>query len=188
MNTKQVITLWYGGLAIVGLLLAGVGGGLTVAAALAVVTLLFVFSFSHHHTVNKHKVMVAVILPTLVLGIASFVMDSTEYDVGLPETATFQSVPAGEVELIHPKMVHRYFVDQLTGEIRNKSGKTLTALKLLVTYYDENGPVSESNVIIRNMSIPPGQTQRFLKSVGGPHAQLSKTLHATYQILMAAGR
>jgi len=191
MNTNQLIVLWYGGLAFLAAFLSNLGPGVTMAVGLAVLVLLFLTGWhhSHHaHRLNHRKLMVAIVLPSCLIGILTFMADTTEYDVGLPPPAVLEEISSQEIQLVDPKFHHRFFLDRLSGQIKNNSPKTLNQLKLHVTLYDDSGLLEEFDATVKNLNIPPGQTGSFSQTVGDPRARLKKDVKWTYQVLSARGK
>jgi hypothetical protein len=188
MNTNQWIVLWYGGLAFLASFLSGMGTGITLFIALGVF-LLLIFAGSHHpHRLNHRKLLIAIVLPSCLLGILAFVTDTTEYDAGLPQATQFQAIPSQEVELTNSHLQHRFFLDQLSGQIKNNSSQTLTGLKLNVSLSNETGPFEEFDAQIKNLNVPPGEVRSFSQTVGDPHARFKKNVKWTYQVVSAFGK
>ena len=74
MNTKQLVSLWYGGLVIaVIMLIKAIDSfpSLWLAVPVALITSLFVYTFRPHPQANKGKVLLAVGVP--ILGIVFFI-------------------------------------------------------------------------------------------------------------------
>lgn len=188
MNTNQLIILWYGGLAFLFSFLSGMGPGVPMAVGVGVLLLLVLLGWHHHsHHLNHRKLLLAIVLPSCLVGIFAFMADTTEYDVGLPQATVLSVIPSQNVELVNPHFQHRFFLDQLSGQIKNNSSQKLTRLKLRVSLSDDTGPFEDFEAVIKNINVPPGETRSFSQTVGDPHARFKKNVKWSYQVESALG-
>jgi 4-amino-4-deoxy-L-arabinose transferase-like glycosyltransferase len=187
MNTGQLIVLWYGGLALLARFLSGLGNGIPLVIGLGVLFLLILTGWRHPQRLNHRKLLLAIVLPSCLVGIFAFMADTTEYDVGLPQAAQSSSIPPQNIELVNPQFRHRFFLDQLAGQIKNNSSQRLTRVKLRVSLADESGTFEDFEAVIKNINIPPGETRPFSQTVGDPHARFKKHVKWSYQVESALG-
>ena len=188
MNTGQLIVLWYGGLAMLASILSSMGTGVTLAIGLGVLFLLILTGWRHPQRLNHRKLFLAIVLPSCLVGIFAFMADSTEYDVDLPQTTQVAVIPPQSVELVNPQFRHRFFLDQLSGQIKNNSSQSLNQVKLRVSLSDASGAFEGFDAVIKNINIPPGETRPFSQTVGDPHARFKKHVKWSYQVESALGR
>jgi len=182
MNTSQLIVLWYGGLAIFASYLSGMGKGITLTVGLGVLFLLILTGWRHPQRLNHRKLLLAIVLPSCLAGIFSFMADTTEYDVGLPSAHALSMIPPQNIELVNPQLQHHFFTDHLSGQIKNNSSQRVTQVKLRLSLSDENGPFEDFEAILKNMDIPPGGTANFSQTVGDPRARFKKHVKWNYQV------
>ena len=187
MNTSQLIILWYGGLAVLASYLSGMSKGITLAAGIVVLFLLILTGWKHPQRLNHRKLLLSIVLPSCLVGIFAFMADTTEYDVGLPQATQLSLIPPQNVEVVNPQFRHRFFLDQLSGQIKNNSSQRLTRVKLRVSLSDESGSFEDFDAVIKNINIPPGESRPFSQTVGDPHARFKKHVKWSYEVESAQG-
>ena len=188
MNTKQLITLWYGALFVLILMLAGERSTVTLTVAGAVVLLLLIYSLSGKHRASKHKVMLAVFLPMCLVGIGSFVLEGSTYDPSgyIPANPT-TLLPEQSVSLQGTQFHHRFFMDRFSGQIKNNSNQTLNTVVIRFTLAHASGKTEDMIVTLKGFSIPPGQTGPFSQTLLGLHPRAKGAWKWSARVLDAVG-
>jgi hypothetical protein len=188
MNTKQMIALWYGGLAVLVLILAGERSAVTLSAAAVVLLLLIVYSFSKRHHVSKHKVILAIMLPFCLLGIASFIFEgSTYYPDGLPPPNTSSMLPQDGASLQDTQFHHRFFMDRFSGKVQNNSNLNLNTVVIRFSLTHASGKVEDVVTTLKGFNIAPGQSAPFSQTLLGLHPRAKGQWKWSAQVLGATG-
>jgi hypothetical protein len=154
---------------------------------LGVLFLLILTGWRHPQRLNHRKLLLAIVLPSCLVGIFAFMADTTEYDVRPTDNTKISTIPLQNIELVNPQLQHRFFMDRLSGQIKNNSSQHLMQLKLHVSLSDGNGPFDDFEAVIKNLDIPPGGVASFSQTVGDPRARFKKQVKWNYQVESALG-
>jgi hypothetical protein len=186
MNTKQLIILWYGAIITLIFLLSGESSTVTLSIVGVVVLLLLIYSLGPHHRASKHKVLLAVVLPILLVGIGSFVFEGSSDYPGTPVT-NLQVISPQSIELTDTHVHHAFFMDKISGQIKNNSSETIRSLVIQFNLNSASGQTEQNNVTFKGLSIAPGSTWNFNQSMFGIHPRLKNQWKWSFQILAAVG-
>lgn len=188
MSTQQLIILWWGFTALMIAMLMGANALLTFSIAIILLILLVLYSFKKYRHISRHKLMIAIGFPMMVLGITGFIsggsVDNPELDFN---SNTGISLPAESVKIISPQIKHKFFVDTLTGTLQNNSQMNVNQVGLKVLL-DANTPHAEEWFVpLKNLSIAPGQSVFFQTKIGDFHFRQNSKWKWNYQVLSVVG-
>lgn len=193
MNTKQLVVIWYAGLAIATtLLFYAAGQSWTPWALLAVIVTiaaLFVYTFRPHPAVNKKMLRRFVATPIVVL---LLIMAVVIY-IDQPPTPTrsfrpsYGSVHVAEtdVELFDMRFGHTGRTGTLYGRVRNNSNLRLSELDIKILILDESTQIDGKEVRV-TFSVPPGEVRGFQTSLRF-NRELPEKVNWSYQFVSARG-
>lgn len=188
MNTQQLVIVWWGFVALVVAMLAGASDTVTFSIAGIILLTLLVFAFSKHHRSSRHKVMLAIGLPMMFLGIIGFVsggsVDNPQMDF---EANSGINLPSDSVKLVNPQIKHKFFVDTLSGSIQNNSQMTVSQVGLKVLL-DAGSPSAEEWLVpLKGFTIAPGQSANFQTKIGDFHFRGNSKWKWNYQVVSVVG-
>ncbi len=188
MTTQQLIILWWGFTALIISMLMGLNSTVIFAISGILLIVLISYSFKKHHHIGRHKWMIAIGLPMMLLGITGFVsggsVDNPELDfnsnVGI-------SLPNDSVKIVSPQIKHKFFVDQLSGTLQNNSQMNVNQVGLKVLL-DAGAPnAKEWYVPLKGLSIAPGQSSSFQTKIGDFHFRANKKWKWNFQVVSVVG-
>lgn len=188
MNTQQLVIVWWGFVALVVAMLAGAREAITLGIAGIILITLLVFAFSKHHRSSRHKVMLAIGLPMMFLGIIGFIsggsVDNPQMDFN---ANTGINLANDSVQIVSPQIKHKFFVDTLTGSIQNNSQMTVNQVSLKVLL-DANTPSAEEWFVpLKGLSIAPGQSAAFKTKIGDFHYRSNSNWKWNFQVVSVVG-
>jgi hypothetical protein len=158
MNTMQLILLWYGGLAVVAILLFMAmtnDSAWLLIAAIATLTALAIVTFATGTQGRRRWVAVWVAGPILLVAVAGFGWSQ------FTERRATRLIPADQVEMVDVEFF-TVGTDRFTfrGRLRNRSAYSLTAVLLEFTAHDGSDVIDRTTVTLF-VRVPPGEVREF---------------------------
>lgn len=189
MSTKQLVVLWYGGLAMFLLVLVKVSSLVTIGIGAGLIFLLLIYTLSRHHRANKGQVLLAIGLPMMALGIGSFVLgDSVDDPTMYWQSAALNLVSPSQVQVLDTHVRHSIFSDVISGKIQNNSPTALQSVTLRIFLGRDAKSAEEWQVKIANLNLAPGGSASFQERVGDFHLKFSKKSPWSFQVLAVEGQ
>ncbi|MGH7830675.1 MAG: hypothetical protein ACREP8_10905 [Candidatus Binatia bacterium] len=187
MGTYSIVILWYGLLALILLLLSHQRSPTIVWAAGAVAALFLLFSFFSHRRHGKRKLFLMIVLPLLFLGIGTFVIEDSGVYPAMPSPPPLQWVPPSQLEVTDLRLKHSFFVDTVTGKIRNNSNNAIDHLVLRLRIMPPRGDSEVHDLIFRDLNLAPGAVREFSQTLLGFHARKAGDWQWDLRVVAASG-
>ncbi len=193
MNTKQLVVIWYAGLAIATTLLFYAAGQSwmpwALLAVIVTIAALFVYTFRPHPAVNKKMLILFVATPTVVL----LLIIAVGVYIDQRPTPTRSSLPSygpvrvaeTDVELFDMRFGHTGRTGTLYGRVRNNSNLRLSDLDIKILILDESTQIDGKEVRVTS-SVPPGEVRGFKTSLYF-NRELPEEVNWSYQLVRAQG-
>ncbi len=189
MTTRQLIILWWGFTTLIVGMLMGLNSTILLGLSLLLLIVLVSYSFKkHHHPVSRHKLMIAIGLPMMVLGITGFIsggsVDNPQLDFNSNIGIT---LPNDSVKIISPQIKHKFFMDQISGTLQNNSQMSVSQVGLKVLLDAGTPNAEEWYVPLKNLSIAPGQSASFQTKIGDFHFRPNAQWKWNFQVVSVLG-
>ncbi|MCE9625649.1 MAG: hypothetical protein K8R69_09410 [Deltaproteobacteria bacterium] len=189
MSTKQLIVLWYGGMAMFLLLLVKVSSLVTLGIGAGLLLLLLFYTLSRHHQAHKGQVLLAIGLPMMALGIGSFVLgDSVDDPTMYWQSASPNLVSPSQIQILDTHVKHSVFSDKITGKIQNNSPSTLRSVTLKILFGGDVKSAEQWQVKVGKLDIAPGSSANFEERVGDFRLKFNPKSPWSYQVLAVEGQ
>ena len=187
MGTASIVILWYGFLALALMVLSKENSSTMTLAAGIFAVLFLLFSFFSHRRHSKHKLFLMIVLPLMLMGIGSFVAEDSDVYVPLPSPPPFNWVPPAQVELQDLQLKHSFFIDRVSGSLRNNSNSVVHDAVLRLRLISPQGKQEIQTINLRDLNVAPAGTQKFEQTLLGFHARKGSGWTWELQLLGAAG-
>ncbi|GEM_PF-3859241 len=188
MSSLQLIILWWGFIALLLLMLLGAKATLTFSVAGFIVLLLIFYSFGKHHRSSRHKMMLAVGLPMMLLGIGGFIsggsVDNPQLDL---TTNSGIILPNDSVQILSPQIKHKFLVDKISGVIKNNSTMNIQKAVLKVLLDANTTHAEEWFVPLQHLNLAPGQSASFETKIGDFHFRANAKWKWNFQVVNVMG-
>ncbi|GEM_PF-4054880 len=137
---------------------------------------------------KKRKFITAVMIPSLLVGIAAFVFDGSDPYPPIEQNIVVSSIPRNQLEFSSVTLNHRFGIDRIQGTLKNNSPETLLSLTLRITKINAQGETQTIDITLSPLSIPSGESGSFHQTFGDLYPGFTKNFTWSFQVLSAFGK